>query len=51
VGGDLGLLYFPSPHVGLEIGYEILQLLPDSFCEDLNSCVIRRPVLGLRIIF
>ena len=51
VGGDVGMLYFPSPNVGLEIGYEVLRLVPGSFCDDLSTCTIHRPVLGVRIIF
>jgi hypothetical protein len=50
-GGDLGVLLMLSPQVGLEIGYEVLRLLPDSFCADFVSCVLQRPVLGVRITF
>lgn len=50
-GGDAGVLFLLSRHVGLEIGYEVLQLAPASFCEDLVTCVLKRPVLGVRIVF
>jgi hypothetical protein len=49
VGG--GLIVFLSPSVGIEVGYEILWLLPDSFCADLVSCTIQGPVFGLRVAF
>ena len=51
VGGDLGVIAFFSAHVGLEVGYEVLKLLPASFCADLTSCVLRQPVFGLRVTF
>jgi hypothetical protein len=50
-GGDAGVLLFFSRHVGLELGYEVLKLAPDSFCADLSDCVLQRPVLGVRISF
>jgi hypothetical protein len=51
VGGDAGVLAFLSAHVGLEVGYEVLKLLPASFCSDLTSCVLHQPVFGLRVTF
>jgi hypothetical protein len=51
VGGDVGVLFMTSPHVGFELGYEVLKLLPESFCADFASCVLQRPVLGVRITF
>ena len=50
-GGDAGVIMFFSPNVGLELGYEVLQLAPDSFCADLSDCVLKRPVLSVRITF
>jgi hypothetical protein len=50
-GGDAGVLMFFSQHVGLELGYEVLKLAPDSFCADLSDCVLQRPVLGVRVSF
>jgi hypothetical protein len=50
-GGDAGVLIFFSRHVGLELGYELLQLAPSAFCADLSSCLLRRPVVGVRIAF
>jgi hypothetical protein len=51
VGGDAGVLLVLGKHVGLELGWEILKLAPSSFCEDLDECVLQRPVLGVRIFF
>jgi hypothetical protein len=50
-GGAAGVIWFLSPHAGLELGYEVLWLLPQSFCADLTSCTIQGPVLGLRFAF
>jgi hypothetical protein len=50
-GGDAGVLIFFSQHAELELGYEVLRLAPGSFCNDLSSCLLQRPVLGLRIVF
>jgi hypothetical protein len=50
-GGDAGIIMFFSRHVGLELGYEILRLAPDSFCADLTTCTLQRPVLSLRFTF
>jgi hypothetical protein len=50
-GGDAGVIWFAAPNVGLEIGYEVLWLLPRSFCGDLTSCTLQTPVLGLRLSF
>lgn len=50
-GGGAGVIVFLGANVGLELGYEVLRLLPDSFCADLDGCVIQRPVVGLRLAF
>jgi hypothetical protein len=50
-GGSLGVIFFLSPGVGLEVGYSILWLLPEHFCSDLVSCRIEGPELGLRVVF
>jgi hypothetical protein len=50
-GGDAGVIMFFNPHIGLELGYEILQLAPASFCEDQSTCVLKRPVISVRITF
>jgi hypothetical protein len=50
-GGGVGLIFFLSPNVGVEIGYDVLWLLPSGFCADLSSCSIRGPELGLRVAF
>jgi len=49
-GGEVSVILMMSAGVGLELGYEILQLLPSSFCADLRDCLIQEPVVGLRII-
>jgi hypothetical protein len=51
VGGSGGVVVLLASRVGLEIGYEVLRLLPASFCADLDRCVLHGPVLGLRIVF
>jgi hypothetical protein len=50
-GGGAGVIWFASPHAGLELGYDILWLLPQSFCADLSSCSIQGPEIGLRLGF
>lgn len=50
-GGSGGVVILLGARVGLELGYEVLRLLPASFCADLERCVIHGPVLGLRIVF
>ncbi|HEY7373087.1 MAG TPA: hypothetical protein VIF57_13060 [Polyangia bacterium] len=47
-GGGAGILILLAPTAGIELGYEVLRLLPSSFCADLSSCVIQGPVLGFR---
>jgi hypothetical protein len=50
-GGDAGVLIFFSRHVAFELGYEVLRLAPGTFCADLTTCTIQRPVVGVRIVF
>jgi hypothetical protein len=50
-GGDAGVLIFFSRHAGLELGYEVLRLAPGRFCGDLSTCLLRRPVIGVRLAF
>jgi hypothetical protein len=50
-GGDAGVLIFFSRHAAFELGYEVLRLAPASFCGDLASCTIQRPVVGVRLVF
>jgi len=49
-GGEVSVILMMSAGVGLEVGYEILQLLPKSFCADLRECLLQEPVIGLRVI-
>jgi len=50
-GGGAGVIWFVAPHAGIELGYEVLWLLPRSFCADLTSCTVQGPVIGLRFSF
>jgi hypothetical protein len=50
-GGGVGVIWFLSPHAGLELGYDVLWLLPQSFCTDLTSCIVQGPEIGLRLSF
>lgn len=47
-GGGVGLLWLFAPTSGLEVGYEVLHLLPARFCVDLSTCVLYGPVFGYR---
>jgi hypothetical protein len=49
-GGAAGILVMLSQGAWVEIGYEVLQLMPQTFCEDLSRCVLHGPVLGIRLI-
>ena len=51
VGGAAAILFLFAPTVGLELGYEALQLVPSSFCADLDSCWIHGPVIAVRFGF
>jgi hypothetical protein len=50
-GGAGGVIYMFSGGLGLEVGLELMRLLPASFCADLRSCVILRPIVGFRLAF
>ena len=50
VGGGAGIILMLGSGAGLEIGYEVLRLLPSSVCNDLSTCVLQGPVLGLRLV-
>jgi len=50
-GGSAGVLFLFTPTVGLELGYEALWLYPDSFCADLDGCVLHGPVIAVRFGF
>jgi hypothetical protein len=48
-GGGAGIIYFTSPHVGLQLTYDVLRLFPSSFCGDLaHACTMQG--LGIGII-
>jgi hypothetical protein len=50
-GGGLAVIVSLAEHVGLELGYDVLWLLPSTFCQVLSSCVVQGPVVGLRLAF
>lgn len=50
VGGGAGVMLMLGSGAGLEIGYEVLRLLPTSVCNDLSTCVLQGPVVGLRLV-
>jgi hypothetical protein len=50
-GGGAGVIVSLAANVGLELGYDVLWLLPASFCADLSSCTLAGPELGLRLAF
>jgi hypothetical protein len=50
-GGGAGVIVFFGSNIGLELGYDVLWLMPGSFCADLSTCVIQGPALGLRLAF
>jgi hypothetical protein len=51
LGGAAGILFLFTPTVGLELGYESLWLYPDSFCADLDTCILHGPVVAVRFGF
>jgi hypothetical protein len=50
VGGEVGAILMLGAGAGLELGYEVLRLLPGRVCADLDSCLLQGPVLGLRLV-
>jgi len=50
-GGAAGVLFLFTPTVGLELGYEALWLYPNTFCADLETCVLHGPVIAVRFGF
>jgi hypothetical protein len=50
-GVGAGVIVSLAANVGLELGYDVLWLLPASFCADLSACAIQGPDLGLRLAF
>lgn len=50
VGGEVGAILMLGVGAGLEIGYEVLRLLPGRVCADLDTCLLQGPVLGLRLV-
>jgi len=51
VGGGGGLIYFTSAHVGIQLTYDYLRLVPSSFCAGLSRCAIQGFGIGLAIGF
>jgi hypothetical protein len=50
-GAGAALLLAVGGGAALELGYELLWLLPASFCADLWTCTIQGPVIGVRVGF
>jgi hypothetical protein len=50
-GVGAGVIVSLAANVGLELGYDVLWLLPASFCADLSACTLQGPVIGLRVAF
>jgi hypothetical protein len=47
-GGGGGIIFFTGGRVGILLGYEILRLLPSTFCDDLRSkCTIQGLSVGI----
>jgi hypothetical protein len=49
VGGGAGLIFFTGRHVGFQIAYDVLRLMPASFCVDLDRCT--RHGFGVGLVF
>ncbi len=50
-GVGAGVIISVAANVGLELGYDVLWLLPAAFCADLSACTLQGPVIGLRVAF
>lgn len=50
VGGEVGAILMLGAGAGLELGYEVLRLLPGRVCADLDTCLLQGPVIGLRLV-
>ncbi|HTA19412.1 MAG TPA: hypothetical protein VK989_08975 [Polyangia bacterium] len=50
-GVGAGVIISLAANVGLELGYDVLWLLPTAFCADLSACTLQGPVIGLRLSF
>jgi hypothetical protein len=47
-GGGAGLILFTSGRFGIQLAYDVLKLLPASFCDDLvGGCVVQGFQIGL----
>lgn len=52
VGGGAGLIFFTGPHIGLQLTYDVLRLMPSSFCADLvKGCTVQGLGIGLVVGF
>jgi hypothetical protein len=51
VGGGAGLIYFTSARFGIQVTYDILKLVPDSFCAGLSRCTLQGFGLGVAVGF
>jgi hypothetical protein len=47
-GGGAGVIYYPGGRMGVQVSYEVLGLMPSTFCHDLsNGCRLDSLSLGL----
>jgi hypothetical protein len=47
-GGGAGLIFFTSARIGVQLAYDVLELLPGSFCADLSGgCVMQGLQAGI----
>jgi hypothetical protein len=51
VGGAAGVILLFGAGAGLELGWQVLRLVPSSFCGDLSTCTLQGPVVGIRFSF
>jgi hypothetical protein len=47
-GGGAGLIFFTGARIGVQLAYDVLKLLPDTFCADLSGgCVVQGLQAGI----
>jgi hypothetical protein len=51
VGGGAGLIYFTSARFGIQLTYDVLRLVPSSFCAGLDRCTLHGFGVGLAFGF
>jgi len=51
VGGGVGLIYFTSGRFGIQLTYDVLKLVPASFCAGLSRCTLHGFGVGVAMGF